>query len=171
MEFCELDQDKLSRLYADLRRESTSCSGVPVAVHHIESIMCMAEAHARMHLRDHVRDDDVDVGIAVLLQSFIQAQKFSLRRALEKGFCKCLHTGRDFNDLLMRELQRLVRQAQTFQQLKRHAHVDKITMDLEAKAYEFNIYDLTPFFESANFSRLGFSVDQANDVIIKTFDN
>ncbi len=169
----DIDQDKVSRLYADLRRESMSCGGIPVAVRHIESIMRMAEAHARMHLREQVRDDDVDAGIAVLLQSFIQAQKFSVRRALEKGFRKYLHTGRDFNDLLMRELQRLVRQAQTFQQLKRRAHVDKITMDLEdleAKGREFNIYDLTPFFESANFKRLGFSVDQAQGVIIKSFN-
>ncbi len=170
----DIDQDKVSRLYADLRRESMSSGGIPVAVRHIESIIRMAEAHARMHLRDHVRDDDVDAGIAVLLQSFIQAQKFSVRRSLEKGFRKYLHTGQDFNDLLMRELQRLVRQAQTFQQLKRRAHVDKMTVDLddlEAKAREFNIYDLTPFFESANFSRLGFSVDKVNGVIIKTFDD
>ncbi len=170
----DIDQDKVSRLYADLRRESMSCGGIPVAVRHIESIMRMAEAHARMHLRDHVRDGDVDAGIAVLLQSFIQAQKFSVRRALEKGFRKYLRTGGDFNDLLMRELHRLVRQAQTFQQLKRRVHVDKITVDLEdleTKAREFNIYDLTPFFEGANFRRLGFSVDQAQGVIIKSFDD
>ena len=34
--------------------------GVPITVRHIESIMRMAEAHAKMHLREYVRDDDLD---------------------------------------------------------------------------------------------------------------
>ena len=54
-----IDQDKIARLYADLRRESMSGGGVPIAVRHIESVMRMSEAVARMNLRDHVRDDDV----------------------------------------------------------------------------------------------------------------
>jgi DNA replication licensing factor MCM2 len=40
-----IDQDKISRLYADLRRESAICGGVPIAVRHLESLMRMAEAH------------------------------------------------------------------------------------------------------------------------------
>lgn len=38
---------------------------MPIAVRHLESIVRMAEAHARMHLRDHVRRDDVDMAIKV----------------------------------------------------------------------------------------------------------
>jgi DNA replication licensing factor MCM2 len=38
---------------------------VPIAVRHIESVMRMAEAHAKMHLRDHVRDDDLNAAIRV----------------------------------------------------------------------------------------------------------
>ena len=34
---------------------------IPITVRHIESIIRMAEANARMHLRDFVRDDDVNV--------------------------------------------------------------------------------------------------------------
>ena len=41
------------------------CTRVPIAVRHIESIMRMAEASAKMHLRDYVRDDDVDFAIKV----------------------------------------------------------------------------------------------------------
>ena len=47
---------------------------MPIAVHHIESLVRMAEAHAKMHLRDHVRDDDVNVAISVMLRSFMHAQ-------------------------------------------------------------------------------------------------
>lgn len=53
-------------------------SGVPIAVRHIESIMRMAEASARMHLREHVREDDIDMAIKVVLSSFLQAQKVRL---------------------------------------------------------------------------------------------
>jgi len=42
-----IDQNKISRLYADLRRESVTCGGVPIAVRHLESLMRMAEAHVR----------------------------------------------------------------------------------------------------------------------------
>lgn len=52
--------------------------GVPIAVRHIESIMRMAEASARMHLREHVREDDIDMAIKVVLSSFLQAQKVRL---------------------------------------------------------------------------------------------
>ena len=58
-----LDEGKLAQLYADLRRESATSGGVPIAVRHIESVMRISEAHAKMHLRDHVRDDDLDVAI------------------------------------------------------------------------------------------------------------
>jgi DNA replication licensing factor MCM2 len=54
---------QIASLYADLRAQSTISGGVPIAVRHIESIMRMAEATARMSLRDYVRDDDVDFAI------------------------------------------------------------------------------------------------------------
>ena len=37
--------------YAELRRASIHAGGIPVAIRHIESIIRMTEAHARMHLR------------------------------------------------------------------------------------------------------------------------
>jgi DNA replication licensing factor MCM2 len=60
-----IDEGKLAQLYSDLRRESATSGGVPIAVRHIESVMRMAEAHAKMHLRDHVRDDDLNAAIKV----------------------------------------------------------------------------------------------------------
>ena len=38
---------------------------------HIESVIRMSEAHARMHLREIVRDDDVNVAISTMLEGFI----------------------------------------------------------------------------------------------------
>lgn len=51
---------------------------------HIESMIRMAEAHARMHLRDYVMEDDVNMAIRVMLESFIDTQKFSVMRSMRK---------------------------------------------------------------------------------------
>jgi DNA replication licensing factor MCM2 len=58
--------------------------GVPIAIRHIESMIRMAEAHARMHLRSFVIEDDVDMAIRVMLESFISTQKFGVQKALQK---------------------------------------------------------------------------------------
>ena len=51
------------QVYTELRRESAISHGMPIAVRHLESIIRMAEAHARMHLRPLVDNDDVDTAI------------------------------------------------------------------------------------------------------------
>jgi len=60
--------------------------GIQISVRHIESVLRMSEAHAKMHLRDYVRSDDIDVGINMLLESFLQSQKVSVARQLTKKF-------------------------------------------------------------------------------------
>ena len=70
-------------------------------------------------------------------QSFIQAQKFSVRRTLEKGFRKYLTQSSDYFELIMHELQRLMRQSQTFQQLKSGKRIgDPVEADTEQPALE-----------------------------------
>ena len=82
---------------------------------HIESVVRMAEASAKMHLRDYVRDDDVDLAIKVTLQSFLQAQKMSVRTALQSKFKQYL-TYREENDrLLLHQLVNLMNDAEKFQ--------------------------------------------------------
>jgi len=53
-------------------------------VRHIESIIRMSEAHARMHLRDYVNEDDVNMSIRIMLESFISTQKFSIMKSMRK---------------------------------------------------------------------------------------
>jgi len=76
----EIDKEKVTQFYADIRRESSVVGGIPIAVRHIESVLRMAEAHAKMHLRDYVRSDDIDLAIETLLESFLQSQKLSVAR-------------------------------------------------------------------------------------------
>ncbi len=79
-----LDEDKLSRLFADLRRESMSTGSFPITVRHLESMIRMAEASAKMHLREFVRADDIDLAISVTVGSFVSAQKLSIKKTLER---------------------------------------------------------------------------------------
>lgn len=44
----------------------------------------MAEAHAKIHLRDYVLEEDVNMAIRVMLESFINTQKFSVMRSMRK---------------------------------------------------------------------------------------
>jgi DNA replication licensing factor MCM2 len=67
----EIDKEKVTQFYADIRRESSVVGGIQIAVRHIESVLRMSEAHAKMHLRDYVRVDDIDAAINMLLESFL----------------------------------------------------------------------------------------------------
>ncbi|KAI7872822.1 MCM2/3/5 family-domain-containing protein [Spinellus fusiger] len=96
----QVDEDKLSRLYSELRRESLASGSIPITVRHLESMIRMAEANARMHLREYVRSEDVDTAIAVALDSFISAQKFSMMKALRKRFSRYMTHLKDQDELL-----------------------------------------------------------------------
>jgi DNA replication licensing factor MCM2 len=79
-----MDQDKISRMYADLRRESMMTGSIPITVRHIESVIRASESHARMHLREYVNEDDVNMAIRVMLESFIDTQKYSITKTMKK---------------------------------------------------------------------------------------
>jgi DNA replication licensing factor MCM2 len=80
----QLDQEKLARLYSDLRRESLATGSFPITVRHLESMIRMAEASAKMNLREYVRSDDIDLAIQVTVGSFVNAQKISIKKTLER---------------------------------------------------------------------------------------
>jgi len=45
--------------------------GIQIAVRHIESVIRMSEAYARIHLREYVKAEDIDNAIEMLLESFL----------------------------------------------------------------------------------------------------
>ncbi|KAI8090010.1 MCM2/3/5 family-domain-containing protein [Halteromyces radiatus] len=87
----QVDEDKLSRLYSELRRESLASGSIAITVRHLESMIRLAEANAKMHLREYVRSDDVDMAIRVTLDSFISAQKYSMMKVLRRRFSKYIY--------------------------------------------------------------------------------
>ncbi len=87
-----IDQEKVTRLYADLRKESEVSNGVPIAVRHIESIMRISEACARMRLAPMVSDTDLNLAIRTIMESFISAQKAGVQVRV-CGLCVCVGGG------------------------------------------------------------------------------
>eukprot|EP00250_Pteridium_aquilinum_P033332 c5464_g1_i1 orf=283-3030(-) len=166
----DADLNKVSLVYADLRRESMHGQGVPIAVRHIESMIRMSEAHARMHLRNYVTEDDVDMAIRVLLDSFISTQKYGVQKALQKSFKKYMTYKKDFNELLLHLLRGLVKDATRFEELMGRPRVPLTQVqvkveDLEAKAREYGFTDLQPFYESRQFTNANFTLDAAQGLI------
>lgn len=84
----QMDMDKVAKVYADLRRESISTGSFPITVRHLESIIRIAEAFARMRLLDFVSQSDLNRAIKVSIDSFVGAQKITVRRQLQKSFAK-----------------------------------------------------------------------------------
>merc|ERR1719379_3079481 len=56
----ETDREKLARFYAEMRRASFDMGGAPMTVRHVDGMLRIAEANARMELRQHVTSRDVD---------------------------------------------------------------------------------------------------------------
>ena len=57
------DQMRTRQVYTKLRKESAISAGMPIAVRHLESMIRMSEAHAKMHLRKQVSDADIDTAV------------------------------------------------------------------------------------------------------------
>lgn len=85
-----LDEDRISALYQQLRKESLATGSFPITVRHLESIIRLSESFARMRLSDYVSKDDVDRAVKVTVKSFIGAQKISVRKNLMRTFARFL---------------------------------------------------------------------------------
>jgi DNA replication licensing factor MCM2 len=70
----------------------------------------MSEAHAKIHLRDDVNDFDVSVAISVMLDSFIQSQKFSIAKILKRKFHNYLTFREESHGLILSIIDKLYRE-------------------------------------------------------------
>lgn len=173
-----IDKDKISQLYVDLRKESMASGGMPIALRHLESIVRLSEAHARLHLREYVREDDINAAISVMLESFFTSQKYAVMRNLRKHFHKYLAYRKDDNQLLIYVLSGLVRDYASTQQASSNPsdndtafqqRVIEVDMDdFEARAREMNVHSCHKFYASSVFEQRNFSLDEDRKKIIKT---
>lgn len=84
----QMDTDKVSKLYSDMRKESLKTGSFPITVRHLESIIRMSESFAKMQLSEFVRQRHIDEAIRVTIESFVGANKLSVKRTLAKVFAK-----------------------------------------------------------------------------------
>ncbi|PVH99053.1 MCM-domain-containing protein [Periconia macrospinosa] len=84
----QIDQDKIARLFADMRRESTVTGAYSITVRHLEAIMRISEAFCKMRLSEFCSSQDIDRAIAVAVESFVGSQKVSAKKALARAFAK-----------------------------------------------------------------------------------
>lgn len=165
-----MDQDKIAKMYSQLRQESLSTGSLPITVRHIESVIRMSEAHARMHLRDTVQDVDVNMAIRMMLESFIEAQKFSVMKKMRSTFQKYLSFQKDHSELLFFILRQLTLDQLAYLRCKegpRATHVEIMEKDLSERAKAIDIHNLKPFYESEIFKRNSFSYDAKRKTILQ----
>ncbi|KAI5709035.1 hypothetical protein M8J76_008691 [Diaphorina citri] len=166
----DMDQDKIAKMYSQLRQESLVTGSLPITIRHIESMIRMAQAHAKMHLREHVSEDDVNMAIRMMLESFVDTQKYSVMKQMKQTFQKYLSFKKDTTELLYYILRQM-----TLDQLMyiRGVHgvvIDTVEIhekDFKEKARQINIYDLRPFYESKLFKTNHYTYDKNREKIIQ----
>lgn len=124
----------------------------PITVRHLESMIRMAEASAKMALREYVRADDIDVAIEVAVGSFVSAQKLSIKKTLQRvrfviavilrgilgincyvclqGFRKYLTQSKDHEELLSFLLGNLIKLKVREHQLRYHEQPENVIVKL-----------------------------------------
>merc|ERR1712059_94564 len=168
----QMDQDKVAKMYSDLRRESMATGSVPITVRHIESMIRIAESNAKMHLREFVHEDDVNMAMRVMLESFIDTQKFSVMKNMKKNFSRYLSSKRDNNELLLFILRGLATETATYMRNRYGTEQEVVEInekDLVEKARQININNLQPFFNSDMFKSNSFCYVQTRKLIVQQF--
>ncbi|RWS13295.1 DNA replication licensing factor mcm2-like isoform X1 [Dinothrombium tinctorium] len=166
-----IDKERIAKLYSELRRESLITGSIPITVRHIESIIRCAEAHARMHLRDYVLQEDVNMAIRVILESFIDTQKFSVMKTMRSTFSRYLQYNRSPTEVLLFVLKQLMHEQLG---LIRSKEMDTDLLSIEisekefiAKAKQLEIHNLTQFYQSTIFKANNYVYDSKRRVIIQ----
>ena len=166
-----VDQDKIAKLYSELRRESMASGSIPITVRHIESMIRLAEANARLHLREHVREDDINTAIRIMLESFIETQKYSVVKNMRLTFAKYLSYKRDHNELVLFLLKQLAKDQIVYSRSRYGDDIETVEIsaeELEDRARQINIHNIQPFYESEMFLKHRFVHDKKKNVILLT---
>jgi len=165
----QMDQDKVAKVYSELRRESMSTGSVPITVRHIESILRMAEANAKMHLREFVSQDDINMAIRVVLEAFISTQKLGVQKQMARTFAKYMSYKKDNNELLLYLLKNLAMETAMYMRNRYGSsevrQVEITEKDLLEKAREINVANLQPFYNSTIFKAHNFTYDSTRKLI------
>lgn len=164
--------EKFSSIFAMMRKESMATGSVAITVRHVESMIRLSEAHAKLHLRTYVNDDDCSAATRIMLESFVNTQKASIMRQMKKTFSRYLTENRSANELLLFILKQLVRQQMHYATAR--AGNDNVLQNVTVpesefieKAQQLRIENVKPFYTSEIFASNNFIYDPARKNIVQ----
>jgi len=105
----DIDKEKIASFYSDLRAEAFRSGGQAMTARHVDSLVRLAEANARLELRQHVLPRDTDTAIGVMLESFIQSQKHQVAEELRKRFSRYVIKAAPQTDMILAVIERMFR--------------------------------------------------------------
>ncbi|KAF8819402.1 putative Dna replication licensing factor [Cardiosporidium cionae] len=173
--------EKLSNFYSKIRQRAAHSGGLPMTPRHIESMIRISEANAKMRLSPRVTSKDIDYAIATLLDSFISSQKFAVANKLSREYARYRALARGGYDMLVeilrRSLQDLVRRealrarktGEGIQKNIPYYEIDrsgtKLPVELfykHASQYKYSRYQIDTWFQSDSFKTI-FSLSMHGD--------
>ncbi|CAB3408080.1 unnamed protein product [Caenorhabditis bovis] len=161
--------EKFSTIFAMMRKESMATGSVAITVRHVESMIRLSEAHAKLHLRSYVNDDDCSAAIRIMLESFVNTQKASIMRQMRKTFSRHLTENRTSNELLLFVLKQLIREQMHYRSVK-GGDLSTIAIsenDFIEKAQQLRIENVKPFYTCDLFTSNHFTYDPNTKQIVQ----
>jgi DNA replication licensing factor MCM2 len=163
----EMDRDKISKLYSELRKESMSAGSIPITVRHVESVVRISEAFARMKLKSFVSTEDIDEAIKVVLDSFMGAQKYSITKNLRKKFNKYIGK-EESGGLYLYVLNEMIRDK--MKAIGSRGEMKDVILDkadFERKVKSMGLKPKESFYTSNHFKESGCRVDERSGKIVR----
>ncbi|KAA6427439.1 MAG: DNA replication licensing factor MCM2 [Trebouxia sp. A1-2] len=99
------DSGKIQTAYVMARAAAEKSNAVPFVPRSLDAMIRIAEASARMRLREYVDEKDCDMGISLVLESFVSCQNVKTQKMLRRQFARFLHPGQEYNALILHKLQ------------------------------------------------------------------
>eukprot|EP00735_Rhodelphis_limneticus_P001205 TRINITY_DN1177_c0_g1::TRINITY_DN1177_c0_g1_i1::g.17246::m.17246 TRINITY_DN1177_c0_g1::TRINITY_DN1177_c0_g1_i1::g.17246 ORF type:complete len:897 (-),score=274.08,sp/P49736/MCM2_HUMAN/51.94/0.0,MCM/PF00493.18/7.3e-136,MCM2_N/PF12619.3/1.8e-27,MCM2_N/PF12619.3/3.4e+03,MCM_N/PF14551.1/6.2e-16,MCM_N/PF14551.1/9.3e+02,Mg_chelatase/PF01078.16/14,Mg_chelatase/PF01078.16/9.4e-06,AAA_5/PF07728.9/0.00084,AAA_3/PF07726.6/6.3e+03,AAA_3/PF07726.6/2.2e+03,AAA_3/PF07726.6/0.0019,AAA_3/PF07726.6/4.6e+03,AAA/PF len=167
------DRNKMTDLYVKLRQESERGGAMPLVPRHLESMIRISEAHAKMRLRHEVESLDTDFAISVMVSSFINSQKFSVQKQLRNSFRQYLTTNRDYNIVLFNLLKERTREMMRYQQARYGvARIGRVEIDVDdyvsaASDLHIDRNIVYHFIRGNAIEKYGYEYQEAGSKIVK----
>ena len=156
----DINKEKIAKFYSEIRKESESAGGIAIAVRHLESLLRIAEAHSKMCLREQVRSEDVDFAIGMMLESFLESQKYAVTKILKKKFAPSFNNYRDKIPILMNKLNTMIKDQLQYLKYFEKIDADRIPSEIlinkeifEREAQEIGLTHLDDFYNSEEFKK------------------
>lgn len=165
-------------LYKSLRRAAGRSGGIQITPRHLESLLRISEALAKMRLAHRVENDDVNRAIQVMLDSFFQSQKLSVRQEFERQFSQYIFQVNDKHSLVLDTIKELVEAEHKTRRVLGKSYEEALAQPVEIKLDRllarcvqlYGTIDGTAFLSSELFlNTREMSYDSQNGKIIYTY--